>query len=90
MPMCGFSAFVAQLLERMGLSDRVKDINVLEDATLRQGIKDYTQCPTIAQLYIKGEFVGGCDIVREMFESGELHQLQKDRGIPYREEEAQA
>jgi len=78
-PQCGFSAAVVQILSQLGVA--FKDINVLEDATLRQGIKDFTQWPTIPQLYIKGEFVGGCDIVKEMYVSGELQDLLKEKGI---------
>ncbi len=69
-PQCGFSSQVAQILGHMGVE--YKDVNVLEDASIRDGIKSYTNWPTIPQLYVKGEFVGGCDIVREMFQSGEL------------------
>ena len=78
-PQCGFSAMTAQVMAHLGVA--FKDINVLEDNELRQGIKDFTQWPTIPQLYVKGEFVGGCDIVREMYESGELQQLMQDKGI---------
>jgi monothiol glutaredoxin len=80
-PQCGFSAAVVQILSQLGVA--FKDVNVLEDATIRQGIKDFTNWPTIPQLYIKGEFVGGCDIVREMFMSGELQELLKEKGIAY-------
>ncbi len=73
MPMCGFSATVVQILRQLNVS--FKDINVLIDPILRQGVKDYTNWPTIPQLYVKGEFIGGCDIIREMFESGELKAL---------------
>ena len=73
MPMCGFSSMVSQVLTKLNVS--YKDINILEDAELRQGIKDFANWPTIPQLYIKGEFVGGCDIVREMFEAGELQAM---------------
>lgn len=73
MPMCGFSANVVQILRQLNVS--FKDINVLIDPILRQGVKDYTNWPTIPQLYVKGEFIGGCDIIREMFESGELKAL---------------
>lgn len=69
-PMCGFSARVAQILQHIGAD--FKDINVLENDEIREGIKEYSQWPTIPQLYIKGEFLGGCDIISEMFESGEL------------------
>jgi len=78
-PQCGFSAAVVQVLSQLGVA--FKDVNVLEDATIRQGIKDFTQWPTIPQLYVKGEFVGGCDIVKEMFVSGELQDLLKEKGI---------
>ena len=81
-PQCGFSAAVVQVLSQLGVA--FKDVNVLEDATLRQGIKDFTQWPTIPQLYIKGEFVGGCDIVKEMFVSGELQDLLKEKGIAFK------
>ena len=78
-PQCGFSALVVQVLSQIGVP--FKDINVLEDNDLRQGIKDFTKWPTIPQLYVKGEFVGGCDIIREMYESGELQQLFEDKGV---------
>lgn len=78
-PMCGFSGQVVQILDYIGVN--FKDINVLEDADLRQGIKDFANWPTIPQLYIKGEFIGGCDIVREMFQSGELVTHLNDKGI---------
>ncbi len=78
-PQCGFSAAVVQVLSQLGVP--FKDVNVLDDATIRQGIKDFTNWPTIPQLYVKGEFVGGCDIVREMYMSGELQQLMADKGI---------
>ncbi|MGH1403643.1 MAG: Grx4 family monothiol glutaredoxin [Alphaproteobacteria bacterium] len=78
-PQCGFSAMVVQVLSHLGVA--FKDINVLEDNELRQGIKDFTKWPTIPQLYVKGEFVGGCDIIREMYEAGELQQLMQDKGI---------
>jgi monothiol glutaredoxin len=71
-PQCGFSARVVQILTHLGVP--FKTANVLEDAELREGIKQFSQWPTIPQLYVKGEFVGGCDIVTEMYESGELHQ----------------
>lgn len=80
-PQCGFSAAVVQILSQLGVT--FKDVNVLEDANIRQGIKDFTNWPTIPQLYIKGEFVGGCDIVREMYTSGELQDLFKEKGIAY-------
>jgi monothiol glutaredoxin len=73
-PQCGFSATAAEILKRCGV-DEYLAINVLEDAELRQGIKDYANWPTIPQLYVNGEFVGGCDIMREMYSSGELQPL---------------
>lgn len=82
-PQCGFSAAVVQILSQMGVS--FKDINVLEDSIIREGIKEFTQWPTIPQLYIKGEFIGGCDIIREMYENGELQQLMIDNNIPMSE-----
>ncbi|MGL4497109.1 MAG: Grx4 family monothiol glutaredoxin [Beijerinckiaceae bacterium] len=78
-PMCGFSGQVVQILDYVGVP--YKGINVLEDADIRQGIKDYSNWPTIPQLYVKGEFIGGCDITREMFQSGELQQMLADKGI---------
>lgn len=80
-PQCGFSAAVVQILSQLGVA--FKDVNVLEDENIRQGIKDFASWPTIPQLYIKGEFVGGCDIVREMFMAGELQELLKDKGISF-------
>jgi len=74
-PMCGFSSVVCQILDRLGV--KYKDINILVDPELRQGIKDFSDWPTIPQLYFKGEFIGGCDIVKEMYESGELQALLK-------------
>ncbi|GAB4390906.1 Grx4 family monothiol glutaredoxin [Albidovulum sp.] len=81
MPQCGFSSRVAGVLNFMGV-DYV-DVNVLEDPEIRQGIKDYSDWPTIPQLYVKGEFVGGCDIVTEMTLSGELDQLLEAKGIAF-------
>ena len=78
-PQCGFSARVVQILSHVGVP--FKGVNVLEDAELREGIKAYTNWPTIPQLYVKGEFVGGCDITREMFQAGELQQLLSEKGI---------
>lgn len=78
-PQCGFSAAVVQILSQMGVS--FKDVNVLEDSIIREAIKEFTQWPTIPQLYVKGEFVGGCDIIREMYENGELAQLMNDNNI---------
>src|ERR1700722_793920 len=79
-PQCGFSGQVIQILEYVGAP--VVGVNVLEDPEIRQGIKEYANWPTVPQLYIKGEFVGGCDIVREMFQSGELTSVLTDAGIP--------
>lgn len=79
MPMCGFSSQVAFILDKLGVD--YKGVNVLEDPAIRDGIKAYTNWPTIPQLYVKGEFVGGCDIVREMYQSGELKQLMADKGV---------
>ena len=80
-PQCGFSAQVAQILNHLGVD--YKDVNVLEDMGIREGIKTFSNWPTIPQLYVKGEFIGGCDIVREMFHQGELQQLFDDKGISY-------
>ncbi|MCB9987018.1 MAG: Grx4 family monothiol glutaredoxin [Rhodospirillales bacterium] len=85
-PQCGFSAAVVQILSILQVS--FKGVDVLPDAELRQGIKDFTNWPTIPQLYVKGEFVGGCDIVREMYETGELQSLFKDKSIAFREQDA--
>jgi len=79
-PQCGFSARVVQILSFMEVP--FQSANVLEDPELREGIKEFSQWPTIPQLYVKGEFVGGCDIVSEMFQAGELETLLKDKGIP--------
>ena len=73
-PQCGFSATAAEILKRCGVADYLA-VNILEDAELRQGIKDYANWPTIPQLYVGGEFIGGCDIMREMYASGELQAL---------------
>jgi monothiol glutaredoxin len=78
-PQCGFSAAVSHVLNNLGV--KFLDIDVLRDAEIRQGIKDFSDWPTIPQLYIKGEFIGGCDIVKEMFQSGELQELLKDKKI---------
>lgn len=78
-PMCGFSAAVVQALRMAGAP--FKGVNVLDDPDLRQGIKDFANWPTIPQLYVKGEFIGGCDIVREMQSSGELQKLFLEKGI---------
>jgi monothiol glutaredoxin len=73
-PMCGFSATATEILRRCGVNEFFS-VNVLADDTIRQGIKEYANWPTIPQLYVNGEFVGGCDIMREMFQSGELQQV---------------
>jgi monothiol glutaredoxin len=78
-PQCGFSGQVVQILDHLGVP--YKGLNVLESMDLREGIKAYSNWPTIPQLYIKGEFVGGCDIIREMFQAGELQQALKDAGV---------
>ena len=78
-PQCGFSAAVVQVLSHLGV--KFRGVDVLQDPGLRQGIKDYSQWPTIPQLYVKGEFVGGCDIVREMAQSGELLEFFNTNGI---------
>ncbi|HVY14714.1 MAG TPA: Grx4 family monothiol glutaredoxin [Rhodopila sp.] len=78
-PQCGFSARVVQILSHMGVP--FQSANVLEDMELREGIKQFSQWPTIPQLYVKGEFVGGCDIVTEMFQTGELETLLKEQGV---------
>ena len=80
-PQCGFSAMVVQVLSSLGVT--FKDINVLEDSDIRQGIKDFTNWPTIPQLYVKNEFVGGSDIIREMYEAGELQTLLSDKGVEF-------
>jgi len=79
MPMCGFSGQVVQILDYLGVP--YKGINVLANDEIRQGIKDFANWPTIPQLYVKGEFVGGCDIVREMFQSGELASHLSEQGV---------
>ncbi len=86
MPQCGFSSRVSGVLNYMGVD--FQDVNVLADDEIRQGIKDYSDWPTIPQLYVKGEFVGGCDIVTEMTLSGELDQLFEDSGVGYSKEAA--
>jgi monothiol glutaredoxin len=78
-PQCGFSAAVVQVLSHLGV--QFKTVNVLEDDGVRTGIKEFADWPTIPQLYVKGEFVGGCDIVREMAESGELGDLMKEKDV---------
>lgn len=78
-PQCGFSAAVVQILNHLEVD--FQDVNVLADESIRQGIKEFSNWPTIPQLYIKGEFIGGCDIVREMTEAGELQDLLKEKGV---------
>ncbi|AHM05257.1 putative monothiol glutaredoxin ycf64-like protein [Roseibacterium elongatum DSM 19469] len=86
MPQCGFSSRVAGVLNYMGVP--YQDVNVLADEDIRQGIKDYSDWPTIPQLYVKGEFIGGCDIVTEMTLSGELDQLFDEKGVTYSKDAA--
>lgn len=78
-PQCGFSSTVAQILDYLGVD--YASVNVLEDMDVREGIKQFSNWPTIPQLYVKGEFVGGCDIIKEMFEQGELKTFLKDKGV---------
>ncbi len=85
-PQCGFSGQVVQILSHIGVP--FKGVNVLEDDELRDGIKTYSNWPTIPQLYVKGEFVGGCDIIREMFEEGELRPYLAEKGISMLSDEA--
>ena len=80
-PQCGFSAAVVGALTTMQV--KFKGIDVLQDMDIREGVKQFSSWPTIPQLYVKGEFVGGCDIVREMYEAGELHKLFTDKGIAF-------
>ncbi len=80
MPMCGFSSQVIQILDYLGVP--YKGVNVLASDDIRQGVKEFSNWPTIPQLYVKGEFVGGCDIVREMFQSGELSDYFNQHGVP--------
>jgi monothiol glutaredoxin len=81
-PQCGFSAAVVQILSHLGV--KFKGVDVLADPQIRQGIKEFSSWPTIPQLYVKGEFVGGCDIIREMFDTGELQQFLEEKGVPVR------
>ncbi|GHE64932.1 glutaredoxin [Camelimonas fluminis] len=83
-PQCGFSGQVAQILGYLGVA--YKGVNVLADDAVREGIKVYSNWPTIPQLYVKGEFIGGCDIVREMFQAGELQELFNGKGIAVKQE----
>lgn len=78
-PQCGFSSTVVQILDYIGAD--YASVNVLDNPEIRQGIKDFNNWPTIPQIFVKGEFIGGCDIVKEMFETGELRKLFKDKGI---------
>mgnify|MGYP003580303610 CR=1 FL=1 len=78
-PQCGFSAAVVQILTHLNV--KFKGVDVLSDPSIRQGIKEYSNWPTIPQLYVKGEFVGGCDIIREVFQAGELQSLLNDKGV---------
>jgi monothiol glutaredoxin len=78
-PQCGFSSAVVQILDYLGVDYGAE--NVLADPAIRQGVKDFSDWPTIPQLYVKGEFVGGCDIVREMFETGELKKYLQEKGV---------
>ena len=78
-PQCGFSATVVQVLSHLGV--KFKGVDVLQDPGIRQGVKDFSNWPTVPQLYVKGEFVGGCDIVREMFQSGELQELLREKDV---------
>ena len=78
-PQCGFSATVVQVLSHLGI--KFKGVDVLQDPGIRQGIKDFSNWPTVPQLYVKGEFVGGCDIIREMYQSGELETFFQEKGI---------
>jgi monothiol glutaredoxin len=87
MPQCGFSSRVAGVLNFMGVD--FQDVNVLADADIRQGIKDFSDWPTIPQLYVKGEFIGGCDIITEMTLSGELDQLFEDKGVGFDKDKAE-
>lgn len=87
LPQCGFSGVVAAVMERLGITE-YRDINVLADQDIREGVKLYSQWPTIPQLYIKGEFIGGCDIVKEMYQSGELQSMLKEKGIAFNEHAA--
>jgi monothiol glutaredoxin len=80
-PQCGFSHQVTQILNHLGVDYR--DVNVLDDMGIREGIKVFSNWPTIPQLYVKGEFIGGCDIIREMFQEGELQQVLTDKGIAF-------
>ena len=79
-PMCGFSSRVVQILTQLGVEE-FKDVNVMADPAIRESIKEFSDWPTIPQIYIKGEFIGGCDITTEMFQSGELKTLLQEKGV---------
>jgi monothiol glutaredoxin len=81
-PQCGFSAAVVQILSHLGV--KFKGVDVLADPQIREGIKEFSSWPTIPQLYVQGEFIGGCDIIREMYETGELQQVLEEKGVPVR------
>jgi monothiol glutaredoxin len=83
-PMCGFSGQVVQILDHLGVP--YHDVNVLDSDEIRQGIKEFSNWPTIPQLYVKGEFLGGCDIIREMFQAGELQGLLEEKGLVARKQ----
>ena len=85
-PQCGFSGQVAQIMEYLGIT--YKDVNVLDDMAIREGIKTFSNWPTTPQLYVKGEFVGGCDIVREMTQAGELQDMLREKGVEFNEQSA--
>jgi monothiol glutaredoxin len=85
-PQCGFSGQVVQILDYLGVP--YKGVNVLESDEMREGIKAYSNWPTIPQLYVKGEFVGGCDIVREMFQAGELQTMLSEKGVSERQDQS--
>ena len=85
MPMCGFSGQVVQILDYLGVP--YKGVNVLANEEIREGVKEFSNWPTIPQLYVKGEFVGGCDIVREMFQTGELATYLGEQGVPCQQPE---
>jgi len=80
-PQCGFSSQVVQILDYLGVE--YQDVNVLEDIAIRDGVKSFTNWPTVPQLYVKGEFVGGCDIIREMFQASELQTMLTERGVSH-------
>lgn len=80
-PQCGFSAVVVSILQKLGVS--FLDINVLENSDIREAIKEYSDWPTIPQLYIKGEFIGGCDITKELYENGDIYKILEDNSIKY-------